>query len=80
MKLQKLYRYVRQAADEYNLIEDGDKIKIDINNRTIDLLVDEATLQKRKENFKPYVNEVPKGYLSKYQRSVSQANKGAIAQ
>ena len=62
------------------LIEDGDKIKIDINNRTIDLLVDEATLQKRKENFKPYVNEVPKGYLSKYQRSVSQANKGAIAQ
>lgn len=62
------------------LIEDGDKIKIDINNRTIDLLVDEATLQKRKENFKPYINEVPKGYLSKYQRSVSQANKGAIAQ
>lgn len=62
------------------LIEDGDKIKIDINNRTIDLLVDETTLQKRKENFKPYVNEVPKGYLSKYQRSVSQANKGAIAQ
>lgn len=62
------------------LIEDGDRIKIDINNRTIDLLVDEATLQKRKENFKPYVNEVPKGYLSKYQRSVSQANKGAIAQ
>ena len=26
MKLQKLYRYVRQAADEYNLIENGDKI------------------------------------------------------
>mgnify|MGYP002271489613 CR=1 FL=1 len=28
MKLQKLYRYVRQAADEYNLIEDGDKIAV----------------------------------------------------
>lgn len=62
------------------LIEDGDIIKIDINKRTIDLEVDEATLQKRKENFKPYKNEVPKGYLSKYQRSVSQANFGAIAQ
>ncbi len=62
------------------LIEDGDTIKISINNRTIELLVDEETLAKRKENFKPYQNEVPKGYLSKYQKSVSQANKGAIAQ
>jgi len=62
------------------LIEDGDEIKISINNRTIDLLVDEETLAKRKENFKPYQNEVPKGYLSKYQKSVSPANKGAIAQ
>ena len=62
------------------LIEDGDIIKIDINKRTINLMVDEETLAKRKENFKPYQNEVPKGYLSKYQKSVSQANKGAIAQ
>ncbi len=62
------------------LIEDGDKIKININERTIDLLVDEETLAKRRENFKPYKNEVPKGYLSKYQKSVSQANFGAIAQ
>lgn len=62
------------------LIEDGDKIKIDINKRTIDLLVDEKTLEERKKNFKPYKNEVPKGYLSKYQRSVSGADKGALAQ
>ncbi len=62
------------------LIEDGDIIEIDINKRTINLKVDDETLNKRKENFKPYQNEVPKGYLSKYQKSVSQANKGAIAQ
>lgn len=31
MKLQKLYRYVRQAADEYNLIEDGDKIAVAVS-------------------------------------------------
>ena len=31
MKLQKLYRYVRQAADEYNLIEDGDKIAVGLS-------------------------------------------------
>ena len=31
MKLQKLYRYVRQAADEYILIEDGDKIAVAVS-------------------------------------------------
>ena len=62
------------------LIENGDKIQIDINKRTINLLVSDEELQKRKENFTPYQNEVTKGYLSKYQKSVSQANKGAIAQ
>ena len=62
------------------LIEDGDIIEIDINKRTINLNVSEEELNKRKENFKPYINDVPKGYLSKYQRNVSQANKGAIAQ
>ncbi len=62
------------------LIQDGDKIQIDINKRTINLLVDDDELNKRRETFVPYQNEVPKGYLAKYQRSVSQANKGAIAQ
>ena len=62
------------------LIQDGDKIEININTRTINLLVSDEELNKRKETFTPYQNEVPKGYLSKYQRSVSQANKGAIAQ
>ncbi len=62
------------------LIENGDKIAIDINKRTINLCVSDEELEKRKQNFKPYQNEVPKGYLSKYQRNVSQANKGAIAQ
>ena len=31
MKLQKLYRYVRQAADQYRLIEDGDKIAVAVS-------------------------------------------------
>lgn len=62
------------------LIENGDKIKIDINKRTINLDVDEKTLEERRKTFKPYQNPVPKGYLAKYQRSVTQSNKGAIAQ
>jgi len=62
------------------LIEDGDVIEININERTINLCVSDEELARRKENFKPYINEIPKGYLSKYQRSVSQANKGALAE
>ena len=62
------------------LIEDGDTIEININERTINLCVSDEELAKRKENFKPYVNEVKRGYLSKYQRNVSQANKGALAE
>ena len=62
------------------LIEDGDIIEININKRTIDLKISEEEFEKRKKNFTPYINEVPKGYLSKYQRNVSQANFGAIAQ
>lgn len=62
------------------LIKDGDIIKIDINKRLINLDITEEEMQKRKAEFKPYINEVPKGYLSKYQRNVSQANFGAIAE
>lgn len=62
------------------LIEDGDIIEININTRSINLKIDEEEFKRRKENFKPYQNEVPKGYLSKYQRNVSQASFGAIAQ
>ena len=62
------------------LIQDGDIIEININKRTIDLKISEEEFEKRKKNFAPYINEVPKGYLSKYQRNVSQANFGAIAQ
>lgn len=62
------------------LIKDGDEIEININNRTINLNISDEEWQRRKESFTPHINEVPKGYLSKYQKSVSQANKGAIAQ
>ncbi len=68
------------AGGNIGLIENGDKIQIDINKRTINLLVSEEELNKRKENFKPYQNEISKGYLAKYQRNVSQADKGAIAE
>ena len=59
------------------LIEDGDKIRIDINNRTLDLMVDEKTLEERRNNLKPYQIS-QKGLLGKYARTVSDASHGAI--
>lgn len=59
------------------LIKDGDKIKIDINNRTLDLLVPDEELEERRNNLKPFVTNA-KGYLGKYSRTVQDASHGAI--
>ena len=59
------------------LIKDGDKIKIDINRRTIDLLVSNSELKKRKRELKPFTIK-QNGLLGKYARTVSDASHGAI--
>ena len=60
------------------LIKTGDKIKIDINKRTINLLVAQEELEQRKRNFVPVKKEIPKGFLTKYAKTVQGANVGAI--
>lgn len=60
------------------LIEDGDKIKIDINNRKINLLVDDETLEQRRKCLKPFELKCKSGYLSKYAKNVQDASHGAI--
>ena len=60
------------------LIEDGDKIKININDRTLDLLVNDAELEVRRANLKPFTPKHKSGYLAKYARSVQDASHGAI--
>lgn len=59
------------------LIKDGDTIKIDINKRTLDLMVSEEELKERRKNLKPFVSKA-KGYLGKYSRTVQDASHGAI--
>ena len=60
------------------LIKTGDKIKIDINKRTIDLIVSEEELAQRRKDFVPVKKDVPRGFLSKYAKTVKGANVGAI--
>lgn len=60
------------------LIEDGDIIDIDINKRTLNLRVDETTLDNRRKNFTPPKQKIKSGYLAKYARTVQDASHGAI--
>ena len=60
------------------LIEDGDTIEININKRSLNLLVDEKTLEERRKKLKPYVFNAKSGYLAKYARTVQDASHGAI--
>ena len=59
-------------------IKDGDRIKIDTVNRTLDLLVDAAELEKRKVGWKPLPHKYTRGVLAKYSKVVGSASKGAV--
>ena len=59
------------------LIEEGDIIDIDINANTINAGVSEEEFAKRRENWKPRLNEVT-GYLARYRKLVSGAPRGAV--
>jgi len=60
------------------LVKDGDRIRIDIKARTLDLLVDESELAKRMESFKPLPSRYTSGVLGKYVKLVGSASKGAV--
>ena len=60
------------------LVEDGDKIAINIPERSIHLDVSDAELEKRRANFKAPAPKAAGGYLAKYAKGVSSANEGAI--
>lgn len=60
------------------LVEEGDIIKIDINNTTITLDVPDDVLAQRKTAWKPRTPKVTTGYLARYAAMVTSGNRGAI--
>ncbi len=60
------------------LVEEGDKITLDINNYKITLEVSDEELAKRRAAWKPIPPKVTTGYLARYAKLVSSADKGAI--
>lgn len=66
------------AGGPLALVEDGDKITIDLTNRTLNLLVSEEELAKRRENLPKFEFKVKKGWLARYTALVTSANTGGI--
>jgi dihydroxy-acid dehydratase len=64
------------AGGPLGLVKTGDMITLDVKNRSVNLEVDDATLQKRRAEWKPpaYAN---RGYVKLYVEHVQQADKGA---
>ncbi|MCL6632258.1 MAG: dihydroxy-acid dehydratase [Alicyclobacillus herbarius] len=60
------------------LIQNGDRIRIDMKARTIDVLLDEAELAARKARWTPPEPKQRSGYLRRYSQLVTSANTGAV--
>lgn len=60
------------------LVREGDRISIDIPARKLELLVDEAELELRRKDWKPYPKEITSSILRRYSRMASSAAKGAV--
>ena len=58
-------------------VEEGDIISIDVKLGTVDLEVPENDVLRRKINWRPVEKNI-RGYLKKYQKTVSSADKGAV--
>ncbi len=65
------------AGGPIGLVQEGDIISIDINANAINMKVSDEELARRRENWTPKQKEVT-GYLKRYARLVTSADKGAV--
>ena len=59
-------------------VRDGDRIRVDIPARSLDLLVDPAELEARREGWAPLPPRYTRGVLAKYAKLVQSAALGAV--
>ncbi|TIH13088.1 dihydroxy-acid dehydratase [Marinifilum sp. JC120] len=60
------------------LVQTGDVIEINIPERSINVKLDEAELEKRRAVFKPIEKEMPSAFLKRYSQNVTSASTGAV--
>jgi len=69
-----------EAADggPIAFVRDGDRIRLNVAEMTLDLLVDDAELARRAEGWAPLPPRYTRGVLAKYIKLVQSASKGAV--
>ena len=69
-----------EAADggPIAFVNEGDRIRIDVPSKSLDVLVDASELEKRKVGWKPNPPRYTSGVLAKFAKLVQGAEKGAI--
>lgn len=60
------------------LVEEGDTIRVDIPARTLDVSIDDTTVEERRRKWQPRDARYPTGALAKYARLVGSAANGAV--
>ncbi|WP_294662844.1 dihydroxy-acid dehydratase [uncultured Ruminococcus sp.] len=60
------------------LVHEGDTIEIDINANTINLLISDEEMAKRKAEWKPRQPKITTGYLARYAKLVTSGAQGAV--
>jgi dihydroxy-acid dehydratase len=67
-----------QEGGPIAFVRNGDQIIINLTERTINLLVSDEELKKRKENWSKPEPKIKSGYLARYAKLVTSANTGAM--
>ena len=58
------------------LVQTGDRIRLDVATRTLELMIDDAELERRREAWTPPPRKDERGYRQLYEEHVLQANEG----
>ncbi len=67
-----------QAGGNIALLQDGDKITIDAQKRTLDVHLSDEELATRRANWKAPISKASNGMLRKYHKTVSSASEGCV--
>ncbi len=67
-----------EVGGPMGLVEEGDRIRVELASRRLDMLVSEEELSKRRANWEPHAARYPSGVLAKYAKLVGSAANGAV--
>jgi dihydroxy-acid dehydratase len=66
------------AGGPIAILKEGDTVTIDINDRCLNVQLDDAEISRRQSLLQPYLPDVPSKWLRRYANSVTSADTGAV--